>query len=95
MWRVITGKVCPALRSDNEKCDWPACDCDNAATNSVIASLERNRIKPIRPILDEILRELEWMAEQYDDNENAYTLSARLYDVSCTARKLLARARGE
>ena len=34
--------------------------------------------------------ELNWIESQYDDNEPPHVLAARLYDVCCTARRLLA-----
>ena len=43
------------------------------------------------PLPDELRRELSWMARQYEDDQAAYTLAMRLYDVSCTAKKLLAK----
>jgi hypothetical protein len=39
--------------------------------------------------------ELEWIADQYDDRQTPYVLAARLYDVSCTAKKLIAAAPAE
>ena len=40
--------------------------------------------------IDTIREELEWISNRYDDSASTAENSSRLYDVSCTARKLLA-----
>lgn len=39
--------------------------------------------------IEELERELTWIAEQYDDAIPGHDLAMRLYDVRCTALRLL------
>ena len=44
---------------------------------------------------DDVLRELAWIVTQWDDTTGSAELAHRLYNVTWTARWLLAKVRGE
>ena len=54
-----------------------------------LPDLVRGACQDAKSRIENLERELQWMADQWDDSLPSYELTPRLYDVRCTAIKLL------